>query len=430
MFTQSLSLKINTRDSLPVAFDVGKSALDFYLEIPQGDGLRVEATSGQIPNRTAAIETLLGKLTQLAHAQGYSGLTLLCESTGVYSEKLLRLARAAGHFTAYVSGESVHKLKVVENNDTGKTDSKDPRVILLLAKMDKVLRHRPLEGAYQALRELNRAYDEERDQVTAIKGQCHALLTRLFCDLDFCAAFPYQTTGEALFRLFRFNPYRIVELGEVKFRKVLARKARGIRKATLARLWATAETSCRQLLDKPHQEALEMRLEGLWQRLRQAESRLALLRAKMESLYAELVSAGEKIPRAAEGFLNAFRIARILGETGPLEDHASAETLLKFAGLNLRERRSGQYIGVVRLGKKGRAPLRRVLAEACFHLVKKDSLYGAYFHRKKDEGMAGAKALAAVERKLLRLFYTLGRKGAAFDLARVSQCESTYRKAA
>lgn len=136
------------------------------------------------------------------------------------------------------------------------------------------------------------------------------------------------------------------------------------------------------------------------------------------------------LPRADPGFLTELRIARILGETGALTDYHSLEGLMKYAGLNLRERRSGQFVGQVRLSKKGRAPLRRVLGEAAFRLVKKTELYGPYYHAKKEKGMPGTKILAAVERKLLGVFYTLGIKAVAFDPHRFATCESNFRKAA
>jgi transposase len=138
------TLKINTSKVLPIGFDVGKSNLDFFLEIPQPDSSEVKAFSGKIANRNQAILTALEQLFSLAIQNGFENIGVLCESTGPYSDKLLRLARQMGHFTAYINGEAVHKLKVLENNDAGKTDIKDPRVILMVAKMDKILLHRPL----------------------------------------------------------------------------------------------------------------------------------------------------------------------------------------------------------------------------------------------------------------------------------------------
>jgi transposase len=430
MSSKTLALKINTASTLPVAFDVGKSRLDYYLEYPSPKTGEISAISGFVANRTSAILPLLEQLRATGLEHGFGNIAVICESTGPYSDKLLRLARTQGHFTAYVSGESVHKLKVLENNDAGKTDIKDPRVILMLVKMDKILCHRNLNGHYLALREYNRDYDSQRTQVTALKGTFHALLIRLFPDLDFTSGFLYKDTGRALTVLYRWNPYRILEEGWEQFENNMRCLAPGVHQETLEKLWRNAETSCLQALEPVHAQAMEFKISGLWDQMEAHERRIAEIKERMVLLYRELLEMGERIPRPDPGFLTELRIARIIGETGPLTDYHSLEGLIKYAGLNLRERKSGQYVGKVRLSKKGRSPLRRVLGEAAFRLVKKKELYGPYYHAKKDKGMPGTKILAAVERKLLGVFYTLGIKAVAFDPIRFSKCESVFQKAA
>jgi transposase len=106
---------------------------------------------------------------------------------------------------------------------------------------------------------------------------------------------------------------------------------------------------------------MEYRLEGLWARMDVVECRLEEIKVQMVALYDRLIQEGEKVPQISKGFLSAFRIARILGETGPLQDFNNADSLMKFAGLNLRERKSGQFTGQVHLSKKGRSTLRAVL---------------------------------------------------------------------
>ena len=85
---------------------------------------------------------------QLAEAKlhGYSGLRIVCESTSGYHKRLLRIARAEGCETALVSAEQVKAMQIVESNETGKSDWKDPRTMLLLVKMGKTLTDRQLSG--------------------------------------------------------------------------------------------------------------------------------------------------------------------------------------------------------------------------------------------------------------------------------------------
>ena len=70
------------------------------------------------------------------------------------------------------------------------------------------------------------------------------------------------------------------------------------------------------------------------------------------------------------------------------------------------------------------------VGQAAFRLVRKKEVFGPYYHRKKEEGMIGTKALAAVERKLLQVFYVLGIRRENFYAERLHTCESALRMAA
>ena len=136
---------VNSSARLTCCFDVSKRSLSLYAEYQaDASSCRVE---DEIPNRTGAIEPLLGRLAGLAREAGLDGLTVCAEATGGYERKLLDTARRLGHQTALISPEHVAKLKAVESNDTGKTDHKDPRVMHLVARLGKAQRHRHLPGS-------------------------------------------------------------------------------------------------------------------------------------------------------------------------------------------------------------------------------------------------------------------------------------------
>ena len=103
---------------------------------------------------------------------------------------------------------------------------------------------------------------------------------------------------------------------------------------------------------------------------------------------------------------------------------------MRYAGLNIREKQSGKFKGKNKLSKKGRSLLRKALSQTVLPLVKKEGLFGPYYHRKKQQGMSGTKAMTAVMRKFLKLFYGWYRSGGAFDRSRVFACESQHGLAA
>ena len=125
------------------------------------------------------------------------------------------------------------------------------------------------------------------------------------------------------------------------------------------------------------------------------------IRAEIERLGERLEASGDLAPAQPSEGDHPLQprppgSCSILGQTGPLRDFRSGRALLRYAGLNLRERQSGAYRGQTRLSKKGRPLLRKVLGQTIFPVLRRRFLYGPYYHRKREEGMAGTKAKVAV----------------------------------
>ena len=140
MKSTKLTPAVQLDQVLDICVDVSKSKLNVYFEL--GD----QAIDDEWANTTRQIEKKLGACRRLARAHGFKSLRVICEPSGGYQDKLLRTARRLGHLTAYVNGEAVAKFRVVESNDAGKTDLKDPHIISTLARLNKVLRHRDLHS--------------------------------------------------------------------------------------------------------------------------------------------------------------------------------------------------------------------------------------------------------------------------------------------
>ena len=136
-------------------------------------------------------------------------------------------------------------------------------------------------------------------------------------------------------------------------------------------------------------------------------------------------------PPPAPGLISEKNHARLLGETGPLSDFRSEEKVMRYAGLNLCMRKSGQYQGKYKISKKGRPLLRKVLSQIVLQLVRKNALYGKYYHEKKErQNIPGSKMMTIVMRQYLRKFYGWHRSGEAFDEKRFFTCEHKFNKAA
>ena len=417
--------KIKANFAMDVSVDVHKDTLNCFFETEGREYY------DEFNNRNTVISKKLQAYHEVATSHGIKTLRIICEPTGQYQNKLFRTARKMGFLTCFVNTESVSKFRVIETNDNGKTDIKDPRVIRTLGQLNKTIRHRHLDNEYLVLRKLNRVYDEAQEAVISLKGRINKLLVELFCDYSFKKDFLYSKSGVALFEKFQCNPYRIVNTGHKRFSEVMKKASPRIRQESLQRLWDDAESSVLNELHDEYIETLQMHLQKLMQDYRQQAQRKESAAEKMVILLKRLREKDPNIPPATSGVINDKNLARLLGETGPIRDFANWRLLMRYAGLNIRMRQSGQYSGQNKITKKGRVLLRKILLNIALPLVKRDRIYGEYYHKKKEvDRMAGNKAMTCVTRHFLKKFYGWYKSGEAFNLDRFFTCETQYRKAA
>jgi transposase len=397
-----------------IAVDVGQKALDWYGEAAD------KAHQGHSANRSEAILACLEQLKAEALRLGFSGVRIICEPTGGYERRLLRAARQLGCATALVNGEAVNKMQVVESNDTGKSDTKDPRTILLLAKWNKTLTDRPLADEWLLLRELNARYDRLERDSTRCKNRIHKMLISVFPDLSFKKDWLFDSrAAEAVVELYGLNAAAMIADGRERCTSKLRRRHVGPK--TIGRLWADAQRTVLIPADPAWLDLIADDVRALFAELAVLRTRRQATREQMVALVERLHARGATRLKAHTDLISPFMLARVLAETGPLQDFSNFRQLWRYGGLNLRPHQSGTMKGQPRQAKRGRARLRHVLAQAILKRVVHGQLYGEYYHRKRDAGMCGGKAMTAVARKFLKLLFGLEHSETAFNPQRVFQ---------
>jgi transposase len=406
-----------------IACDVSKD--DIHLVAQFGHN-RIERN---FANQTTHIEKELRHLKIVAQRCKCAQIRVVAEPTGNYHKTLFRTAERLELQTAYVSPEAVSKMRVIETNDSGKTDIKDPSVIHTLASIGKTLRHRSLAEPYSLLRQWNKIYDAADKCTVKAKGSIHTLIKELFPDFGMKKDFIFGKSGKAVMAKYKYNPYRICRSGKKRFQATMKRAVPRIRTTTLEKVFSQAQSSVKNKLSSRYAELIELQLTQRWQDLELGLERKQQAKEAMEQLYSEARLKDEKLPQALKGVITTFHLARIVAETGPLSDFESWRKLMRFSGYNLRERQSGKYRGKTKISKKGRRLLRKELNLCILPLIKKNGLYGPYYHRKKEK-MPGTKAMTAVSRHFLKMLYGWYRTGCDFNAQRVFTCESQMKLAA
>ena len=418
--TEPLPFPTQLQKHLPICIDVAKDSLTWYVK-HQG-----KSQTGTLAYRGSTLKQWFTERKAEALAQGYIGLQIICESTGSYHRRLLRMAREQGCTTAMVSGEQVNALQIVESNDTGKSDWKDPRTMMLLVDWGKTLKDRDLGEHWSALREWDAWYNRIEARLIEVKNRLHSHLNQLFPELSFKKDWRFKS--EAAWQLvnhYGLDPLAILADGEKTVTRTLNKA--GLRPKTIARLWRDATASKSGHGTKAWRNVIVAQVRAGYAELAQLNQERTTVREAMVASLTTLQEAGEVKLRAQPGLIGAFLLSRIVAQTGPLTDFKAIEQLWRYGGMNLRPKQSGNVRQKERQAKRGRSQLRKVLGQAVLKLVVKGALYGGYYHAKKAAGMAGPVAMTAVARKLLKLLFGLERSQSAYDPKRVFICQSSYQ---
>jgi hypothetical protein len=294
-----------------------------------------------------------------------------------------------------------------------------------------VLRFRLIGEEYLMLRKLHKIHDEIEVACTSLRCRLNKLLVELYCDYSFKKDFLYSNSGLALVEQYGCNPYRMVADGFAQFSKTMKRAAPRIKTPTLQRLWDDAESSVLNQLAPGYVNVLENRLYELLADYLQECDRKESVAQQMIELLNRLREQDPNIPPPTPQVISERNLARLLGETGPLADFDHWRKLMRYAGLNIRMRQSGKFMGQNKITKKGRPLLRKVLQQITLPLVRKGYLFGEVYHRKKEEERRpGNKAMTIVARQLLRKLYGWYKSGKEFDERRFFTSQSEYQKMA
>lgn len=410
--------KSKSLNYLIVAYDVSKDKLNYFIKF-NNKADDVCKTEGEIVNRAKRLEGHFAEVKSIADRHGYSGVCVVCEPTGGYEKKFLRMARTYGFFTKYVSGEATSKAKVIESNDAGKNDKKDSRVIFFLASNGKTLTCNARPAVYEHLNILNEHYEDLSNEGARLKNHISSIKEQLFPDLTLAANQLYSKVVSAVIQLYGLNPYKIAKVKWNVFirkaEKAIGRKISGRSLELLAEIHNNAIADVFYLMETWQSDEYEEELRFYYQHLQIIEQKKEEYKSKMT----ELFEATEEYGLLKDVPVSLFLLSRLIATTGPLARFKTIKQLMRFGGLNLCERQSGKFTGQVRLSKKGNILMRKILGQISFScLIKRGKLYHDFYTGKKGK-KGGFYALTCTMRKALKMINGVYKNKSIFCIERV-----------
>jgi transposase len=422
-----LSAMTSTNALATIACDVSADKLNLFCRELSGPGSVAE---WEIANRTEAITATLKSIRGRAAAEGLTALRVIVEPTGIYHKLILRIATSLGFQTALVDDSHVTKMRSVIFGDSGKTDERDPYAIEAVAAQGRLIADRRYAEVYQLLRQWGKLYHDAEVAMIDAKSRVHRARTLLFPDFDFTTDFLYGRSGQAIVRCFGLDPHVLAAQSASRMYERL-RKQSNILRSSVVRLIAQARQTVTAISKSRVTDLLVRELAFAWEDVELAIRRRESARVELEALYEEATTTDPLLPDTSDSAISKVALARLLGESGPLSGYNSWRQLLRMGGVNLRERKSGKYVGKTMIARTGRSLFRSIINQMALPLVKRDRLYGTYYHQKTGvQKMPGKKAMTAVSRKIVKLIWGWYRSGAAFDATRVFTCQAEYQRVA
>ncbi len=144
--------------------------------------------------------------------------------------------------------------------------------------------------------------------------------------------------------------------------------------------------------------------------IRQLSQTLLLFCEQKEEIIKELVKlTKEACPKLLTiPGVGANTAAGIIGEIGNISNFRNADSLLSFAGLDPKVYESGKFKAKsTPITKHGSSYLRNALIQTSRIIIKHDSTFKNYFHKKLDEGKSYNCSIGHVSKKLVRVIFSI-----------------------
>ena len=391
---------------LYVGIDVSSRTNVVYLMKP--DGSKIKDFS--VPNSKDGAGKLVQEILSALTSHSLTDLTIGLEATSVYGDNLVLFLRENGSYNRKIhvlNPKQVSKFKEAYN-DLPKNDYVDSFIIADCLRFGRINKEVYLDDyRYQALKNLTRARFFTVQNLTREKQRFLNVLFKKYSSMAQEKVFSntFGATALAVYEEFdSADALAYMDLQELtSFLQEKGKNhfphpeevAKAIQKAARSsyRLPKTINDSVNQVLSL-------------------SISSMKALESQVKSLDKAIAKQMETIPNTLTSVkgIGPVYSAGIIAEIGDINRFSNQAKLAKYAGLAWKQHQSGNYESQnTRLIKTGNRFLKYYLSEAALSLVKCDTEYNRFYHRKYNEvnKYQHKRALALTARKLVRLVFRL-----------------------
>ena len=289
-----------------------------------------------------------------------------------------------------------------------KTDAVDSFLIAEVIRFGRFTQTSLAEPDLIALRQLCRYRFSLVDNISDLKRKVIALLDQVFPEYESLFSDLFGASSRQMLAEFS-TPEEFLAVDTMKLAGLLERTSRG--RFGLNQAQKIQEAARQSFGVKLGVDALSFQLRQLVAQIAFLEEQLAELGEQISAYYDRFSCTLHTVPG-----IGKVLAAAILSEIGDVHRFAAPEKLVAFAGLDPSLKQSGEFTGSQsHMSKRGSPYLRRAVWLAAFPASLHNSVFVAFYQKKRAEGKAHRVALGAVSRKLLYTIFALLKSGQAYD---------------
>jgi transposase len=361
---------------------------------------------------------------QVAHAHGFTDVTVGCEPTGHRWRVLDQLAAQKNMALVCVQPLLTGQARQREDYTSDKRDDKDAVLIARLVAQLHCYAPERAEETWAALRQLGARREELIIQSTRCVQQLRDLLECAWPAVLGAAGSPFDSTNwcaalAVVLERCDGDPRRLTRLGPQRFHAAVRRE---LARWGGQRLWRPIVGAVFSALSDPAGVLAQRR--GALQRARWVLDDWRLIKIRLAEVETHMVATLNELGltelvTSIPG-ISAVGAAAILAETGDPTRFDSPRALVKHAGLCPREDTSGTYTGRSRISGRGRPRLRTAAWRAVWGALHANPVMAARYRHlttRKANPLKDGQARAAIAAALLRWIHVIATHRVTWDAA-------------
>jgi len=397
-------------DMLIVGCDVGSEK--HYIRAIDTRGRELSKKALDFTNDIEGFEKAKAWMLEIAVKHGKKQIVLGLEPTGHYWIDLATWMVSEGISVVQVNPYAVKQTKEIEDNSQAKNDLKDPKLIANLVKDGNYGMPYLPEGIYAELRALSMFRDQLTEDQTRIMNRLHRELKIFFPEYKDAYGKIDGGFTEAILKEAPF-PEDLLKIGEEGIRDIWHKKGLrggGYRNAAKIIKYAKASVGTKE-------GCVAARDKVLW-----LVEELERTQKKLDEKETQLAEKCKEIPHAQNALeipgIGQNILSGIIAEMGDVSRFDDVKEIQKLSGLGLVACSSGKHKGQTKISHRGRKRLRYYLYHGAMSVVAHDphfkELHEYYTTREKNP-LKKMQSLIAIAGKLLRVIYTMLKKGVHYD---------------